>query len=120
MGKNVNKRWKMADIAATLKNSFIAILKGELLLRLNAGRYFVHIAYTFVMIALIIWISLMVESSMAKVEQNNKVIEELEIANSQKTFEVVKLSRRSTVASMLKEMGSKVTEAEAPATVISR
>ena len=39
------KTWKIADIGLFFKNSIQAILKGEFLLRLNIGRYFVHIAY---------------------------------------------------------------------------
>ena len=40
------KIWKLADVGAFFKNSFSAILKGEFLLRLNVGRYFIHIVYT--------------------------------------------------------------------------
>lgn len=112
------KTWKLADIWTLIKNSFVAVLKGEFLLRLNIGRYFVHIVYTFFLFALVIWVSIMIEATMAKVEQNKKELKELEIAHSQKTFEVVSLSRRSEVDRMLKDMGSKVTEAEKPATVL--
>ena len=48
------KTWKLADIGLFFKNSFTAVLKGEFLLRLNVGRYFIHIAYTFLLFGLII------------------------------------------------------------------
>ncbi|MBQ9660103.1 MAG: hypothetical protein IJV37_02400 [Bacteroidales bacterium] len=114
------KTWKIADIGQFFKNSFTAVLKGEFLLRLNIGRYFIHIAYTFLLFGLIIWISLMIETTMSKVEKNKAVLKELEIVHSQKVFEVVNISRRSSVEKLLEEMGSKVTEAEKPATTVKR
>lgn len=112
------KTWKIADIWTFIKNSFTAILKGEFLLRLNVGRYFAHIVYTFFLFAMVIWLSLMIETSMAKVEKNKAILRELEIQHSQKTFEVVKLSRRSEVESELKRLGSNVGEPQKPATVL--
>lgn len=112
------KTWKIADIWTFIKNSFTAILKGEFLLRLNIGRYFVHIVYTFFLFAMVIWLSLMIETSMAKVEKNKAILRELEIQHSQKTFEVVKLSRRSEVENELKRLGSNIGEPQKPATVL--
>lgn len=114
------KTWKLADIGLFFTNSFRAVLKGEFLLRLNVGRYFIHIAYTFLLFGLIIWVSLMIETTMSKVEKNKLTLKELEIVHSQKVFEVVNVSRRSSVEQMLGEMGSKVTEAEKPATTVKR
>lgn len=112
------KRVNPADLWSFTKNSFIAILKGQFLLRLNIGRYFIHIVYTFFLFALTIWLSLRIETSMAKVEKNKQILKELEILHSQKTFDVVSLSRRSEVSAMLKAAGSEVTEAEKPAIVL--
>ena len=114
----MDKVWKIQDIGTWLKNSFRAILKGEFLLRLDVGRYFIHIAYTFFLFAMVIWLSLMIESTMNKVERNKAVLRELEIIHTQKTFEVVSLSKRSSVNSMLQEMGSKVTEPKNPAILL--
>ncbi|MCR5841885.1 MAG: hypothetical protein K6G86_07385 [Bacteroidales bacterium] len=114
------KTWKIADIGLFFKNSFRAMLKGEFLLRLNVGRYFIHIAYTFLLFGLIIWFSLMIETTMSKVEKNKAVLKELEIVHSQKVFEVVNVSRRSSVQEMLERMGSQVTEPDKPAAVVKR
>ena len=114
------KTWKIADIGLFIKNSFKAVLKGEFLLRLNIGRYFIHIAYTFLLFGLIIWFSLMIETTMSKVEKNKAVLKELEIVHSQKVFDLVNVSRRTSVEEMLEQLGSNVREAEKPATVIKR
>ena len=112
----MDKTWRIQDLGTWLKNSFRAILRGEFLLRLNVGRYFIHIVYTFFLIAMIIWISLMIESTMTKVEKGKAELRELEIVHTQKTFDVVKFTRRSSINEMLQQMGSKVTEPQQPAT----
>ena len=114
----MDKTWKIQDIGTWLKNSFRAILRGEFLLRLDVGRYFIHIVYTFFLFAMIIWISLMIEGTMNKVERNKAVLRELEIVNTQKTFELVSLTKRSSVSDMLQKMGSKVDEPQNPATLL--
>lgn len=111
-------RWGMADVGAFFKNSFIAVLKGEFLLRLNIGQYFVHIVFTFLLFGITIWLSLMIETTMAKVERNKATLKELEIVHNAKTFEVVSLSRRSTVQEMLESMGSEVAQPTEPATTL--
>lgn len=118
--KEAKRTWKLADIGTFLKNSFVAILKGEFLLRLNVGRYFVHIVYTFFLFAMVIWISLMIDNTLSKVEKNNKTIQELEIIHSQKTYEIVSLSRRSTVNELLQQMGSDVQEPQQPAVQLTK
>ena len=114
------KTWKIADIGLFITNSFKAVLKGEFLLRLNIGRYFIHIAYTFLLFGLAIWFSLMIETTMSKVEKNKAELKELEIVHSQKVFEIVNVSRRASVEQLLGEMGSKVTEAEQPAIIVRK
>lgn len=116
----IELKWKPSDLWTLLKNSFRAILKGQFLLRLNIGRFFINIIYTFFLFAMVIWFSLMIETTMAKVEKNKAELRELEIEHSQKTFEVVKLSRRSSVEKMLIDLGSNVGEAESPANVIKK
>ena len=67
-----------------------------------------------------IWVSLMIETTMSKVEKNKATLKELEIVHSQKVFEIVNVSRRSNVEQRLGELGSPVKEAEKPATVVKR
>ena len=106
------KTWKISDIGVLLKNSFTAIMKGEFLLRLNVGKYFIHIIYTFLLFALIIWVSLMVETTMAKVESQKAQIRELKIINSQKVYELAETTRRSEADKRLESLGSQVGERE--------
>jgi len=114
------RKWKVSDIGTFLKNSFLAILQGRFLMRLRIDRYFVHIVYTFFLMAMLILISLGIESSLNKVEKNKQTIKELAIVYSDKTFEVADRSRRAAVEATLREMGSKVQEPVQPATVLMK
>ncbi len=114
------KVWRLSDINSLLKNVFHAVMKGEFLLRLNVGKYFIHIIYTFFLFGMIIWTSLAIETTMAKVERNKAVLKELEIANAQKYYDLAKASGRYDVEQRLKSMGSEVGEARKPATEMAR
>lgn len=114
----MERSWKIQDIGKGLKSTGLAILKGEFLLRLNVGKYFIHIIYAFFLIAMAIWISLLIEGTLAKVEKNNRIISELEIINEQKYFDLEAVSSRTSVGEMLKERGSKVGAPVKPATLL--
>lgn len=109
------KKWRIQDIGRLLKDSLVAIYHGQFLLRLNIGRYLVHIVYTFFLFALMIWFSLKVDTTLTKVEDNNKVLKELQIRHSNLEFELRTLNRRTAIDELLKEKGSKVTTPEQPA-----
>ncbi|MBQ1618120.1 MAG: hypothetical protein II095_01140 [Bacteroidales bacterium] len=120
MSATEHKTWKLADIGTFLRNSFTAILQGELLMRLKLDKVFVHILYVFFLLGLLILMSLGVEHSLNKVEENKKVLQGLEVIYSDKTYEVAGLSRRSTVQKMLQEQGSQLQEPDRPATVMKK
>ena len=52
---------------------------------------------------------------MTRVEDNRKVLADMEIYHAQKTVELAGLSRMSKVQAMLEESGSKLTMPEKPA-----
>ena len=112
--------WRLGDIFTFIKNSAIAIVQGKLLLRLNVGSYFVHVLYTFFLLAMLILFSLGVESTLNKVEKNKAQLHEMEILYADKTFEVASMSRRSTVQKMLQDMGSTLAEPQQPANIIGK
>ena len=116
----MDKTWKIQDLGRGLGNSLKAILRGEFLLRLNVGRYFIHIVYAFFLFAMAIWISLMIESTMTKVEKGKAELRELEIVHTQKTFDLVSLSKRASVRKLLEQKGSKLTEPVEPATRLTK
>lgn len=114
------KKWKIQDLWRLLKDSASAIFHGQFLLRLNIGRYFPHIVYFFFLCAMLIWLSLGVDSTLARVEKNQTVLKELEIQHSNLEFELRTLDRRAAVQDMLEEAGSKVTGPQQPATVLKK
>ena len=114
------RKWKIQDVGRLLKESFKAILHGQFLLRLNIGRYFIHIVYTFFLFAMLIWFSLAVDTTLAKVEKNQQVLTELEIQHSSLEFELRSLNRRATLQKMLQDSGSKVSEPTKPAVTLKK
>ena len=114
------EKWKIQDVGRLIKESVKAILHGQFLLRLNVGRYFIHIVYTFFLFGMLIWFSLGVDSTLAKVEKNQAAIKALEIEHANLEFELRTLNRRAALDEMLKEAGSKVTEPQKPATVLKK
>lgn len=118
-GMEEQKKWKISDVGRFLRESLIAIIKGEFLLRLNIGRYFLHIVYIFFLCGMVIWTSLMIDSTLTEVEKNKREIRELEIVHSQKQYELTTLDRRTEVEARLRKMGSAVSGPVKPAKVIA-
>lgn len=109
------RKWKFSDIWLWLRNAALATVKGELLMRLQVSRYFIHIIYTFFLFWMSIWLSLNIEKTLTKVEDNRKALADVEIYHAQKTVELAGLSRMSRVQRMLEESGSKLTMPTKPA-----
>lgn len=115
---NENRKWNIADIGRAIGNSAVAIAKGQFILRLGLDKYFMQIAWTFFLITLIILFGLGVDISLARVEKNNKLLHELEIEYTQKSYELMSLQRRSVVEVHLVDCGSKVGEPAVKAEII--
>lgn len=114
------RKWKLSDLGTFLKNSFLAIIRGQFLLRLHVDKYFVHIVYVFFLFAMLILISLGTEGTLNRVEENRKKIEQLQITYLDKTYEVAEKSRRSAISDGLKATGSEVGEPVQPAIILKK
>ena len=99
---NLKRIWEVT------KNGFVAILHGELLLRMRFDKYFPHIIYTFFLLWMMIWLSMKIENTMVKVEKNKTTLNDMKIYHAQNTVEVVSLDRITTVEDMLEKIGSDV------------
>ncbi len=113
------RKWKFSDIWLWLRNAALATVKGELLMRLQVSRYFIHIIYTFFLFWMSIWLSLNIEKTLTKVEDNRKALADVEIYHAQKTIELAGLSRMSRIQRMLEASGSRLAMPEKPADRLS-
>ena len=77
------RKWRFSDIWLWLRNAALATIKGELLLRLRISRYFIHIIYTFFLFWVSIWLSLKIEKTLTRVEDNRKALADVEIYHAQ-------------------------------------
>jgi len=115
-----NRKWRLADVGQWLKSAVSAMIQGKLLLKLHVDKYFIHIIYTFFLFWVTIWLSLQMEKTFTKLEDNRKALENVEIYHAQKTIELASLGRMSKVQEMLQEKGSTLTLAEKPADRITK
>lgn len=98
-----------------LGNSLKAILQGKFLLRLGVTRYFGQVLYVFLMIVAIIWISLKIDNTLMKVENNKAEIKDLETVATIKRFELEKYKGRGYTLRMLQSQGSELGQPDHPA-----
>ena len=117
-GQVKERKWKVSDIGRAIGNSLVAIVKGQFILRLKIDKYFLQIAWTFFLFAMLILFGLGVDVTLSKMEAGKRELQELEILHTQKKYELVTLGRRSTVSRLLKENGSQVTEPQKPAATL--
>lgn len=113
--KKILRKFKFSDIPVWLKNTFLSIIQGRLLITLKIERYFVHIVYTFFLFWVSIYLSMKIEKTMTRVEENRKKLEDVEIFHAHKQVELTRLQRMSTLQEMLEKMGSEVGIPEKPA-----
>ena len=118
LGEKEHREWKLADLGRWLKNAFLPAIRGEFLLRLHIGKYFIHIIYTFFLFWVSIWLSLKIEKTLTRVEDNRKTLQDTEIYHAQKTVELASMGRMSKIEDMLREKGSALTVPEKPADII--
>lgn len=114
-GEKEHRKWKFSDVGLWLKNAFLATIRGEFLLRLQVGKYFIHILYTFFLFWVSIWLSLKIEKTLTRLEENRKVLQDTEIYHAQKTVEMASMGRMSKIEDMLREKGSALTIPSKPA-----
>lgn len=108
----------MGRFIQILKNCLTAILRGEFLMRVD--RYFVHILWTFLLFWGMILSSMVVQKTLVRVEKNKKELTDLKIYHAQKTVELARLGRITTVERLLEENGSDVTLPDKPADIIRK
>ena len=114
-GVREHRKWRFADVGRWLGNAFLAAIRGEFLLRLHVSKYFIHIIYTFFLFWVSIWLSLKIEKTMTRVEENRKALQDMEIYHAQKTVELVSLGRMSKIEKMLEDKGSTLAMPTKPA-----
>lgn len=108
--------WKA--IAHAIKETFLSIGRGDILIRMKVHRLFPYILYAFILGWVSIWFSYKTEQAMLKVEKNKEILETLKIHHAEKTCEIVRLDRISTIEKMLETAGSPLSTPEKPADIL--
>ena len=119
-GKERKRSVTGAEAWAFVKNVVKSILRGELLLKLKVDKYFIHILYTFILLWMSIWLSMKIDRTLTTVERNRVELNSLEIYHAEKTAELVRLDRLSTMEENLKALGSDLAIPEKPVKIIAK
>ena len=101
-----------------IRNTLKAIRSGELLLRIRADKYYMHIMYLFLLMWMTILLSLQVDKTLSRVGDNKVALERLRIHHAEKEAALVKLHSASAAEIRLKELGSQARLPQEPATVV--
>lgn len=118
MGIFKNMSWKA--VLGIIKEFFIALGRGDLLLRMRVDRALPYILWTFFLGCMSIWWSYMAEQTMLKVKNNDNQLKELKIKHAQYTYELVQMDRAGKVADILEMMGSDIEPPHKPADVLKK
>lgn len=118
MGIFKNMTWKA--VLGIIKEFFIALGRGDLLLRMRVDRALPYILWTFFLGCMSIWWSYMAEQTMLKVKNNENQLKELKIKHAQYTYELVQMDRAGKVADILEMMGSDIEPPHKPADVLKK
>ena len=104
----------------SVRNVFRALRNGDLLLRVKADKYYIHVMYAFLLMWISIMLSLQVDKTLTQVEENKKDLRDLEVYHAEKEAELVRLHSASTTTKRLKELGSDVALPEKPAVKLDK
>ncbi len=114
------RKFTVKDALVTVGNFFVSLFKGDLVLKLHADKYFVHILYTFFLIWLCIWVSMRIDKTLTKVENNRKELASLEIYCAEKRAELEELYSIRVTEQNLEKLGSDLRRPEKPVTAIRK
>lgn len=87
---------------------FISAVQGKLLLRLGAEKYLRQIIFFFVMATLFIGANLGIESTLHRMEENKKILENLKSVHTELTCRLTSLNSVCRIEDMLAGEGSQV------------
>lgn len=108
----------LKKIFRILGNSLNAILRGEFLVRLGAANYFRQILFIFLMIGVVIWASLSIDSTLNEVERNKKELKDLKTLEAIKSFELEQYKNREVILEAIVKKGSSLRPSKSPSTVL--
>lgn len=89
--------------------------RGELLMKLGCGKYFMHIVFVFILFWGMILFDIVVENRLYLLQKNKQTLSELQIYHTEKMVELARFGRITSTEKMLKERNSTVTYPTKPA-----
>ena len=104
----------------SIRNTLHALRNGDLLLRVRADKYYIHVGYVFLLMWLSIMLSLQVDKTLTRAGANKAALEELRIRHTESEAALVKIKSASATEARLGKLGSQAQMPKEPATVVKR
>ena len=104
----------------SVRNAYRALRNGDLLLKVRADKYYIHVMYLFLLMWLSIMLSLQVDKTLTRAGANKAALEELRIHHTESEAALVKVKGASATETRLKKLGSEAAMPTEPATVIKK
>ena len=104
----------------SVRNIFRALRNGDLLLRVKADKYYIHVMYAFLLMWISIMLSLQVDKTLTRAGANKAALEELRIHHTESEAALVKIKSASATETRLRKLGSEAAMPQEPATVIKK
>lgn len=101
-----------------IKKGVIDFASGDLLIRKGFDKQLGFVFYIFCCLCLFIMWSLMVESQLARIEDNKRILKDLKINYQQRTLDLVGMNNRTKVDELLKKNNSTLHGPVDPPTVV--
>ncbi len=89
--------------------------RGELLMKMGCGKYFMHIVFVFMLFWCMILFDVVVENRLYILKKNKETLSELQIYHTEKMVQLASFGRITKTERMLKERNSTVTYPTKPA-----
>lgn len=99
-------------------SKIVEFISGDVLINKGLDRHLGIVFYIFCLICLFIMWSLTVESQLARVQDNEKVLQDLRINYQQRTLDIVGMNNRTKVDNMLDKCHSTLVAPEDPPTLV--
>lgn len=112
MGWNIKQ--KIGKAVSKAVNKAVFWLSGDAALQKGISRNLGFVFYLFALVCGIIAWSLVVENDLVKVENNERIIEDLRINYQQKQLDLVGLNNRTTIDNLLKKHKSNLQAPQEP------
>lgn len=113
--RTIKTDMNIKSIGHSIWTFILDYFRGELLMKLGCGKYFMHIVLLFILFWGMILFDIVVENRLYLLQKNKQTLSELQIYHTEKMVELARFGRITSTEKMLRERNSTITYPTKPA-----